>query len=72
METVETHASESKIRAASVALRLKHWSASTGQSYLDEQRLIVIKIEASSKAVFFMLVQHFSEQKGKASNWSTV
>ena len=50
MEMVETHASEAKIRAVSMAPILKHWSASTGQSYLDEQRLIVMKIEALSEA----------------------
>ena len=48
MEMVETHASEAKIRAVS---RLKHWSVNTGQSYLDEQRLIVMEIqEALSEA----------------------
>ena len=30
MEIVETHASEAKIRAVSVAPRLEHWSVSTG------------------------------------------
>jgi len=45
MEMAETHASEAKIRAVSVAPRLKHWSVNTGQSYLDEQRLIVMEIQ---------------------------
>ena len=44
MEIVETHASEAKIRAVSVGPRLEHRSASTDQSYLDEQRLIVMEI----------------------------
>ena len=50
MEIVETHASEVKIRAVSVAPRLKHCSTSTGQSYLDEQRLIMMEIEALNEA----------------------
>ena len=58
MEMVET--GEAKIRAVSVAPRLKNWSASTGQSYLDEQTLIVMgdwSLEQST--VFFMPGQHF-------------
>ena len=47
---VETHASEAKIHAVSVAPRLEHWSASIGQSYLDEERLIVMEIEDLSEA----------------------
>ena len=34
----------------SVAPRLEHCNASTGESYLDEQRLIVMEIEAMSEA----------------------
>jgi len=38
----------------SVAPILKHCSARTGQSYLDEQRLIMMEIEALSEAQCFL------------------